>query len=220
MSKVKICGNFLDQDLKIIKKYQHDIDCIGFIFTRVSKRYVTPEQVAEWMKRYPFLREKAVGVFLNQSVEEIEAASALIGLKTVQLHGDEPPYVCQELRKRTKVKVWKVIAVDENGIQDIDPYLPFIDALLLDTKVKGQTGGTGQTFDWKVIPTVLERTEKQNIPLWIAGGITPENVQELLSFSPIQGIDLASGVEGEKGKDLIKVQSLLEGVRKHANSGQ
>lgn len=214
MLKLKICGNHQLQDIDYLKAYQEKIDFIGFIFTKQSKRYVSPQQVREWMSRYSFLQEKAVGVFLNQDREVIEHVVKLTGIRTVQLHGQETPLTCQEVKKSCGVKLWKVIPMVQGTTPIVEEYLKVADALLLDTQVKGQSGGTGQAFDWKMIPTLKQQTEQVNIPLWIAGGLTSDNVTELIRTYRVDGIDVASGVETDLAKDKDKIKAFVQGVER------
>lgn len=214
MLKLKICGNHQQQDIDYLEAYQGEIDYIGFIFTKLSKRYVSPQQVAVWMNEYTFLQEKAVGVFLDQDCEEIEHVVKLTGIRTVQLHGQESPAICQEVKERCGVKLWKVIPMGQGEGPDIEAYLTVTDAFLLDTQVKGESGGTGQCFDWSKIPLIKQQTEQSSIPLWIAGGITPANVKELITTYKIDGIDVASGVETYLAKDINKIKALIQGVNR------
>jgi phosphoribosylanthranilate isomerase len=226
MRKVKICGNHQDTDLQHLAAFQEKVHHIGFIFTKVSKRYVSPEQVAQWMKEYPFLQEKAVGVFLNQGIEEVKDIIRMTGIHTIQLHGQESATYVRELKEalknelkdRDQISIWKVLPVEEGQVKEFRPYVEVIDALLLDTQVKGQSGGTGQRFDWSIIPEIKQSTSQHHIPLWIAGGITPDNVEELVSTYPLDGIDLASGVETNVAKDRDKIKALLEGVERYGNT--
>jgi len=217
MSMLKVCGNYLPVDLDLLQEVEDQIDHIGFIFTPVSKRWVSQEQVAKWMEEYPFLKEKAVGVFLNQELSEVEQMIQTTGIKHVQLHGEETPSFCEELKKRYLVSLWKVFSVEEGQInQDITPYASVIDHVLLDTKVKGISGGTGIQFDWSIIPPIYQKLSAYNLNLWIAGGISPDNITELLKEYPLDGVDLASGVEGRKGKDKEKLYQLIERMRHYA----
>jgi phosphoribosylanthranilate isomerase len=234
MHKVKICGNHHETDLQHLATFQDQVDHIGFIFTKVSKRYVSPQQVVQWMKTYPFLQKKAVGVFLNQEIEEVKDIIRMTGIKTIQLHGQESTSYVQELKrglvtelknglnKNTReidvVSIWKVLPVEQGRVKGFQQYVEVVDALLLDTQVKGQSGGTGQRFDWSIIPDIKRLASQHHIPLWIAGGITPHNVEELVSTYPLDGIDLASGVETNGAKDRDKIKALVEGVGRYGNT--
>jgi phosphoribosylanthranilate isomerase len=214
---VKICGNCHETDLEHLAIFQEQVEYIGFIFTKVSKRYVSPQQVAQWMENYPFLQNKAVGVFLNQELEEVKDIILLTGIQTIQLHGQESTAYIQDL-KTDPISIWKVLPVEQGKVKDFQQYIEVVDALLLDTQVKGQSGGTGQRFDWSIIPEIKRMVSQRNTPLWIAGGITPENVGELVSTYPLDGIDLASGVETNGAKDREKIEALLKGVERYGNA--
>lgn len=230
MLRLKICGNHALEDVALLAQYRDRVDYVGFIFTPVSKRYVSASLVQEWLELFPELREKAVAVFLNQSLQEIVQIVQQTGLKIVQLHGQESVADCQQLRAMLAAgtdhasqpsQIWKVIPVEEEGVAPYEAYLPFVDALLLDTKVQGQSGGTGQRFDWSVIPAIMEKVEAYRLPLYIAGGITPDNVSQLVESYSISGIDLAGGIEtsgtaNRKRKDEQKLLRLLDGVKKDA----
>jgi phosphoribosylanthranilate isomerase len=216
MHKVKICGNHHETDLQHLATFEEHVDHIGFIFTTVSKRYVSPQQVTQWMEDYPFLQKKAVGVFLNQEIEEVKDIIRMTGIQMIQLHGQESAAYAQELKDG--ISIWKVLPVEQGKVKDFKRYVGVVDALLLDTQVKGQSGGTGQRFDWSIIPEIKRMASQRNIPLWIAGGITPENVEELVSKYPLDGIDLASGVETNGAKDRDKIKALLRGVERYGNT--
>lgn len=225
---IKICGNHSIEDIRIINELKSDIDDIGFIFTPESKRVVSPEQVNEWLETYPDLREKAVGVFLDQSPADITNIIQQTGIKRVQLHGDESPDYCYALKIDMQVKVWKVVHLVSDQVifnqeLTIAPYLEYVDGILLDTKVDGRSGGTGQSFDWTVITPIKHFIElstregkgERPIPLMVAGGITSENVAELVKTYPIDGLDVASGVETNLRKDVQKIKALIKGVQKY-----
>ena len=253
--KVKICGHHRDEDVEAIVPFLTAIDYVGFIFTPKSKRVVSADQVAVWLGKYPPLREKAVAVFLDQPEEEILETTALTGIARIQLHGKESPDYCRRLREKRRFEIWKVIAIDRkqrhrlpaaadaiskdlpitNSDQSsLGSYLNVVDSILLDTKVKGRSGGTGVTFDWSVIPEIrhiMDQAERgidrhirgsgnasgeAPLSLMIAGGITPDNVAELVRDFPIDGIDVSSGVETDFGKDGEKIKALLKGVHQHA----
>ena len=116
--------------------------------------------MAKWLQNYPFLREKAVAVFLNQDLSEVTDILKETGIKSVQLHGQESIEYCYQLKAEyamiegEKLLVWKVISVEDGQVAPFEKYLPFVDTILLDTKIKDAVGGTGQPFDWSVINQV------------------------------------------------------------------
>lgn len=219
--KLKICGNHQPSDLLLIKQYIDYIDYIGFIFTPMSKRYVSPQTVKLWLNTYPSLRSKAVAVFLNQELEEVKEILLQTGIDHVQLHGRESVDYCTELKedkalnKQNQLQIWKVIPVEEGKIAPFKEYLPIVDTILLDTKIKHVVGGTGQPFAWSVIPKVQQAVAEYGLPLLVAGGINPNNVAELLVAYEIDGIDVASGVEVDLVKDEQKLIKLIKGVKRN-----
>ncbi|WP_236570536.1 phosphoribosylanthranilate isomerase [Paenibacillus sp. An7] len=219
---VKICGL---QDVEVLKSMKHlTVDFIGFVFAR-SKRQVTAAQAAdlvkvlsEWQVR-PLPR--SVGVFVNPSVEEIEEVLRQVSLDVIQLHGDESPALCRELRAKFGVNVFKVFSLNNDpnqAAEDIDlslaPYEGVIDAVLIDTFDPVYGGGSGRTFCWeRSIPYQLW-ARKMQIPLFIAGGLEPDNVHELVNGYAPGGVDVSSGVETNGIKDLSKMTAFVERVKK------
>jgi anthranilate synthase / indole-3-glycerol phosphate synthase / phosphoribosylanthranilate isomerase len=159
-----------------------------------------------------------VGVFADKTAAEINAIASEIGLDIVQLHGNEGFEICAEIEFPT-VRVYHLPdhvnsdSVDAEGIlQSLKPGLA--NFLLLDTSVKGQQGGTGVTFDWKIAAIFSQA----RLPCIMAGGLTPENVAKAIAIARPLGVDVSSGVEvkGSPGvKDLDKVASFLKTVHDH-----
>jgi phosphoribosylanthranilate isomerase len=233
---LKVCGHHHPRDFEVLRSVWREVDFAGFIFTSKSKRYVMPQRVAAWMDQEPRLQEKAVAVFMNQPLEEVTEVLRQTGICRVQLHGDESPAYCRALRDQVHslTSVWKVTAVEKDPTKvgtnlrsdHLRAYVPFVDGILLDTKVRGQSGGTGQTFDWSVIPEVRRaltvsgiegaRTGSeggetiQPVALMVAGGINTDNVTELVETYAPDGIDVAGGVEVYGLKDVASIRVLSE----------
>lgn len=185
------------------------VDALGFIFVESSPRYISPEKAREITETLPpFVH--LVGVFVDQDPVEIDEISRYCDLTTIQLHGKEDPEYCQTLRKTVApckvVKAFRVGSVSQKS--DFTPYNESVDGFLLDTYVKGQEGGTGEVFDWSVI----DRLELQK-PIMLAGGLSPDNVEEAVTSVLPYGVDVSSGVELEPGKkDQEKVRSFVHRV--------
>jgi phosphoribosylanthranilate isomerase len=204
MTKIKVCG------IKTLEAYERlqelGADYIGFVFAK-SKRQVTPEQAAD-------LGEKKadgparVGVFVNETVEGLLHIAEVAGLHVLQLHGDESPEFCRELRQRTNLQIWKAWGVhnDERDAM-LSAYTDVVDAVLLDN----ERGGTGERFPWDAIPAL--RAYTQDLPLFIAGGLHPDNVGDLLDAHATDGVDVSSGVETQGVKDLAKITAFVTKVR-------
>ncbi|WP_211745007.1 phosphoribosylanthranilate isomerase [Paenibacillus sp. Marseille-Q4541] len=219
---VKICGL---QDVEVLKSMKHlTVDFIGFVFAR-SKRQVTAAQAAdlvnlfsEWEVR-PL--PKSVGVFVNPKLEEVEGILEQVSLDVIQLHGGESPEFCRELKARLGVEVFKVFSLNSNPNEleeDIEatlaPYQGAVDAILIDTFDPLYGGGSGKTFAWDRSLPYQIWARKMNIPLFVAGGLQPDNVNELVnSYSP-DGVDVSSGVETNGIKDINKMTAFVERVKK------
>ncbi|MDQ0337648.1 phosphoribosylanthranilate isomerase [Caldalkalibacillus uzonensis] len=237
MVKLKICGNHHAQDIQAVAPFAGEIDYLGFIFTTHSKRYVPPERVRGWLEQDPRLLPKAVAVFLDQPLTEVCQVLEMTGIGQVQLHGTEQAAYCQQLRQRLPhLLIWKVIPVPNQGNESItgerlvqlerqiNTYLDLVDVVLLDTKVQGQAGGTGQTFDWRLVPHVALQVQRWNetggrqVKLFVAGGLTADNIGLLLAMDSIDGIDLASGAETEGRKDMRKIEAVINEVKQYAKN--
>ncbi|MHB8158407.1 MAG: phosphoribosylanthranilate isomerase, partial [Desulfocucumaceae bacterium] len=148
----------------------------------------------------PFISK--VGVFVNQSLEEISKIAEFTGLDTIQLHGDESPDFC----KAFKLRVIKAFSVDSQASLDCIK-LYNTDAYLLDTSVPGMCGGTGKTFDWGLAANF------NHGPLILAGGLNAENVPEAISITRPYAVDISSGVETEGRKDINKITEFVRRVK-------
>lgn len=209
--KVKICGIKDVDTLRLLKELQADY--VGFIFAQ-SKRRVTAGEAGALLRAVAS-PPPAVGVFVNPSLVELEETLRDVSLSVIQLHGQESPEFCREVKERFGLPVWKAVAVGEEGTLSLDlqAYLPVVEAFLFDTHDPAAAGGTGKRFSWEQIPLLRERAG--NATVVIAGGITVDNVGELVGrYSPPM-IDLSSGVETEGRKDPDKIKTLMQRVREN-----
>ena len=165
---------------------------IGLNHHPESPRFCEPEVAAEIgaaLKR----RLEIVGVFVNPSLAELAVAAEDESLTMVQLHGDEGPAFCQEASRRTGCKVIKALRVRSGAdIQAAEAYRT--DFHLLDAHQPGTPGGTGESFDWALLAG-----RRSEVPLILAGGLTPENVGEGVAAARPFAVDVASGVEAQPG---------------------
>ena len=158
------------------------------------------------------LRRKVeiVGVFVNATLDEIAGTVEDETLSMVQLHGDEGPAFCQEVARRTGCKVIKAMRVRSSAeIQAVTAFRT--DYHLLDAHRPGTPGGTGATFDWALV-----RAHQSEIPMILAGGLTPDNVAEAIEITQPFAVDVASGTEATPGvKDHALMAAFAEraGVR-------
>jgi phosphoribosylanthranilate isomerase len=203
--RVKICGITQPQQGKAIADF--GATALGFICVSTSPRYVTANQIRAVVEQLENQID-SIGVFANTSITGISQTVADAGLTGVQLHGDESPEFCRQLREHLpKVEIIKALRI--RAAADLDKatvYSLSVDTLLLDAYHPQQLGGTGKTLDWKMLQQF-----QPSCPWFLAGGLTPDNILEALSQVSPSGIDLSSGVESAPGdKDLNKVAKLFE----------
>ncbi|MDT7687732.1 MAG: phosphoribosylanthranilate isomerase [Acidobacteriota bacterium] len=190
MTRVKVCGIMNLEDA--LAAVEAGADLLGFNFYTRSPRYVTPADARSIVERLPEGIE-GVGVFVNETgPEEVERIARASGLGAVQLHGDETPEFCRALRGLETIKALRV----REGYTAKAAVLYSTDAVLLDAYAPGVWGGTGHTFDW-----TLARQTREVVPrLFLAGGLTPENVAEAVKVVRPFAVDVCSGVETSPGR--------------------
>lgn len=201
MTKIKICGitNLNDAFLAL----DLGADALGFVFYRHSKRYISSEDAYGIISELPpFV--KTVGVFVNQSVEELKSMKREIGFDLFQLHGDEEPDYCRELGN----SVIKAMRVKDNINQDDIDSFP-VQAFLFDAYSTGDFGGTGTSFNWELLKGIA--LQKSVI---LSGGLTCENVAEAIDIVNPYAVDVSSGVEDYPGKkNPVKLKAFIKAVR-------
>ncbi|MNB88707.1 N-(5'-phosphoribosyl)anthranilate isomerase [compost metagenome] len=215
-AEVKICGL---QDVEVLKSMKSlPIDYIGFVFAP-SRRRVTAAQAAlltaELAGWETGKAPGAAGVFVNPGLVELQELLAAVPLDVIQLHGQEGPEFCREVKQAfPHIQVWKAISVGGSEAHTVvNSYAGTVDALLLDTYDPQSSGGSGRTFDWGQIPLFRQAAAKLGLPLFIAGGLHPDNVGELLTDYQPDGVDISSGVETNGVKDIVKMTSFVERVK-------
>jgi phosphoribosylanthranilate isomerase len=215
--RIKICG--LKDSATIEAMEGLPFHEIGFVFAP-SKRQVDPETAAGLIRSAKQLKAangeapQTVGVFVNPDLNELEHILDKAPLDVVQLHGQETPEFSRLVKSSFPVKVWKVMSIGKDGQSAVERVSPFdgaIDALLIDTA----GGGTGQTFDWQVILEYQKAASAILVPLYVAGGLNPGNVGELLAGNQVDGIDVSSGVETNGHKDIEKIRLFVGKVIEH-----
>jgi len=200
--RVKICGITRPEDA--VAAADAGADAIGLLFYAKSRRCVSPEQAAAILAELPpFVTP--VALFVNEAVETIKSICDELGVRTVQLHGDEPPAVARELAPLTVIKAFRV-----GSPADLEAMAGYpASAYLLDTRVEGSYGGTGESFDW-----ALAARARRYGRIIVAGGLTPENVVEAVRVARPFGVDASSGVESAPGvKDKAKVAAFVAAAR-------
>lgn len=222
MTKIKICGLRTRQDIQ----YANELlpDYVGFVFQKDSRRYVAPSRAAA-LRKLLDPRIPAVGVFVNESIENIVSLSEAGTIQMVQLHGDEDAAYCERLKNLCSCPVIKAFIVRKRS--DIEKALDFpSDYLLLDGGL-----GAGKAFDWSLI----RNTDR---PFFLAGGLNCENVADALAFCHPYAVDVSSAVEAsgarisgtmapctesfgnEAGscKDYDKMRTFIQTVRTHTEN--
>ncbi|EIT86595.1 N-(5'-phosphoribosyl)anthranilate isomerase [Fictibacillus macauensis ZFHKF-1] len=210
---LKYCGCQSKEDLALVANSQATV--AGFIFAP-SKRRVSPQQVAQWVADVPHEGTMLAGVFVNASEDDIAHVLSFVPLDIIQCHGDESPEQVLLLKKRVNKKIWKAIRHDEQGIATMKQFRQCADAFVIDARVEGAYGGTGVSFDWNTIPAYLEEAKHQQVPCFIAGGITPQNVGKLRAYG-VSHIDVASGIEREGKKEKEAIQQLERMIENDEN---
>lgn len=188
-AKVKICGITQPEQARQIAGL--GADYLGFNFWPQSMRYLPPER-AIWLAELPDDIVK-VGVFVNPQVSEMQQLAETGLVSMFQLHGDEPPEFCARLMERG-LKIVKAFQVrDADSLKRIADY-PVMD-ILLDAYHPGQRGGIGKTFPWSLALEFKALYPEKR--LWLAGGLTPDNVTEATQGVQPFVVDTASGVEDD-----------------------
>ena len=201
--KVKICGiTNVDDALAVAEA---GADMAGFMFYENSPRYVPVHSAAEISRRMPQLVVK-VGVFVNPSEDMVLRAIGDCGLSLLQFHGEESPEFCTQFGLMS-LKAFRIRDTESLGMLTNYP----TEAWLLDTYTPDRPGGTGEKFDWEL----AVQAGKLGRPIFLAGGLTPENVAEAVRRVRPYGVDVSSGVETSPGKkDHAKVRSFIEAAKK------
>ncbi|GIN73633.1 N-(5'-phosphoribosyl)anthranilate isomerase [Bacillus sp. J14TS2] len=198
--QVKICGITTKEAAQTAVRAGADF--LGFVFAK-SKRRVPPEQAAEIIRQLPS-HVKSVGVFVNESKEEIQRIAALANLDYVQLHGAESPEFCSNLG----LPVIKAFSIKQE--KDLDALKQYdFEYALVDSPGVQFAGGSGIPFDWNLL-------ESQQLPreqLILAGGLTTENVLMAISKVHPKIVDVSSGVETDGEKDLVKIKTFIKTVK-------
>ena len=202
-TRIKICGitNLADAQAAV----EAGADALGFIFYEKSPRFVPLKTAAEISKQLPPFVMR-VGVFVNAPEDFVLRAIAECNLTMLQFHGDEPPEFCTQFGLMS-MKAFRIR--DAETLKLIPNYQT--DAYLLDAFSSTTLGGTGEKFNWDLAVAA----QKFGKPIFLAGGLTPENVAEAVKKVQPFGVDVSSGVESAPGKkDHAKVKAFIEAARK------
>ena len=201
-TRIKICGITRIEDALAAARL--GTDAIGLVFWPQSARAVMPARAREIVAALPpFV--SSVGVYVDPEAEWVEQTASVAGLNLLQFHGDESPEFCSQF-SLPYIKAVRVKA----GVDLLQYATRYSSArgLLLDTYVEGTPGGTGDAFNWSLIPQRLP------LPLILSGGLHPGNVTTAIKQVQPWAVDVSSGVEAAKGiKDAEKIAAFMQGVR-------
>ncbi|WP_018668373.1 phosphoribosylanthranilate isomerase [Bacteroides gallinarum] len=199
---IKVCGMTEAENIRSVE--QLGIDMIGFIFYPKSPRYLYE------MPEYLPTRAKRVGVFVNESKENIMIYADRFALDYIQLHGNESPEYCRSLRNNG-MRLIKAFSISQpKDLTSISAYKGLCDYYLFDTKTS-QYGGSGNQFDWNLLYRYSGTT-----PFLLSGGINPYSIKAIKEFhhSKLAGIDINSRFETVPGKkDTERIKKFLQEIR-------
>ena len=205
-TRAKICGITRLQDVKAV--VDAGADAIGFVFYPPSPRAVSAEQAAELIQAIPPYVQ-TVGLFVNHTLEQIQAIINIASIDILQFHGDESAETCQAVAAHVGRRWYKAIQVkpDLDVVAEIAKYQAAgASAVLLDAWHPELKGGTGHSFDWTNFP-------KLNLPLILAGGLNPDNIEQAILTTQAYAVDVSGGVESAKGiKDQQLIERFMQGV--------
>ncbi|WP_159138718.1 MULTISPECIES: phosphoribosylanthranilate isomerase [Acinetobacter] len=207
-TRAKICGITRVEDVHAV--VNAGADAIGFVFYPPSPRAVTAAQAAQLVQAIaPYVQ--VVGLFVNHSANEIQDILQTVHLDIVQFHGDETPEQCQTIAQQVGRRWYKAIQVkpDLDVVVEIQRYQDAgASAVLLDAWHPDLKGGTGHSFDWETFP-------KLDIPLILAGGLNPDNIEQAILTTQAYAVDVSGGVESAKGiKDQQLIERFMQGVHR------
>lgn len=205
MVGIKICGLKRKEDIDAINRYLPEF--AGFVFAR-SRRRIEPG-MAKALAVNLDKRIKKVGVFADESIENIAAIADFCGLDVVQVHGDETARYAVRLKSvlPAGTKLWKAIRVKDDAVTDIRS-VPGTDGLVLDSFSAEEKGGTGKCFNWFNV----REAGKCGI-IVLAGGLNHMNVREAIRIVKPSVVDVSSGVETNGHKDVNKIRDFIYTVR-------
>lgn len=192
---VKVCGIKSKEAAEVVSNCQADF--IGFVFAP-SKRRISPKKAAE-IAKYVSSGTKKVGVFVNESIENINFIAELVGLDVIQLHGDEPANFAKKLR----YPIIKAFSINQLNTKTVSTYP--CDFYLIDSPATKYRGGSGKTFQWDKLNELNIDKNK----LILAGGLSEVNIENAISTVQPVGVDVSSGVETNGTKDHGKIKNFI-----------
>ena len=207
-TRAKICGITRVEDVHAAA--DAGCDAIGLVFYPPSPRSLTQAQAEVLVKAIPAYIQ-VVGLFVNSTADEIQGILKTVPLDILQFHGDESPEQCQAIAQQVRRRWYKAIQVkpDLDVVAEIQRYQAAgASAVLLDAWHPDLKGGTGHSFDWSTFPQL-------DIPLILAGGLNPDNIEQAIHTTQAYAVDVSGGVESAKGiKDQQLIERFMQGVHR------
>ena len=200
MTKIKLCGITRLCDIEVANELKPEY--IGFVFAKKSKRYVAPE-VAEQLKRKLSHEIQAVGVFVDESVQQVAKLLREHVIDLAQLHGSEDDDYIRMLRELTNQPIIKAFRINEES--DLDA----IEACSADYVLLDSGAGCGEIFEWSLIKNIKR-------PFFLAGGLHTDNVKTAVQEIHPFAVDVSSGIETNGFKDEEKIRAFVTAVRKQS----
>ena len=191
--KIKICGVTDNYTMSIISNM--NVEFVGLVFFEKSPRNVSIEKAKSLLK-YLNNTTKVVALTVNATDQFLSGIVTNLSPDYLQLHGEESPYRCFEIKKKFKTKIIKAISAKSyrNLNFEIHKYKFITDKIIIDSPKDFLPGGNGKTFNWKYL-----KKERKNINWLLAGGINLSNVSKALKITKTKGLDISSGVEISRG---------------------
>ena len=191
--KIKICGVSDNYSMSVISNM--NVDLVGLVFFEKSPRNISIEKAKSLLK-YLGNTTKVVALTVNANDQFLSSIVTNLSPDYLQLHGEESPYRCFEIKKKFKTKIIKAISAksSKNLNFEIHKYKFITDKIIIDSPKDYLPGGNGKTFNWKFL-----KKEKKNINWLLAGGINLSNVSKAIKITKTKGLDISSGVEISKG---------------------
>ena len=206
--KIKFCG--LTNYDEVSFAYKNNIFWVGFIFVKGSVRFIEFNKAKEIISKFKN-KLNFVGVFVNSNNDWIKQAID-IGINYIQLHGEESPDRCKEIKTIFKMPIIKAIAIEkEEDLKVLETYNDVCDYFLLDKKnIKkdGFNGGTGQNFDWNIINRNKNFLNEFK-PVILSGGLNINNIEEAISLTGTKAIDVSSGIEYNPGIKSLELMDIF-----------
>ena len=202
----KICGLKDVESLNCCE--ENNVDFFGMIFYEKSPRNITLNEAETLINTSKELRIRPIGVFVDHEINDLKKIISSLGLKHIQLHGNEDQLYIDEIKRQFDVKIIKTISINNSEDLNIINKFNNIEYLLFDYKPNNNElpGGNSKSFDWNLL-----KGKEIKLPWFISGGINETNIKKIQNLLNPNGIDLSSGVEGSKGiKSNSKINNLFK----------